>query len=121
MNWRFGEFLAHCALGLVLAFAIQTLGHLPGAGEMRCFLVLLFPGGGWAIGWILPRGAPGASLAVAVWFIAQYPSAGGPTAKSLAEGFTVVFTSTTLIAEVLAGWIRIARLRRASRGGHDGA
>lgn len=116
MSWRLDHFVAHCGLGMAVVGTFALLRSLSGPGEHQCFLLFLYPIGGWFIGWLLPRGAPGASLAVAGYFIANFPSDAGPTAQSLALGFSVSLAGGMLVCETAAANIRSARLRRQQPG-----
>ena len=112
MSWRLDQFVAHCGLGMAVIGIVGLLRSLTGPGEHQCCLLFLYPIGGWFISWLLPRGAPGASLAVAVYFIASFPSDAGPTAKSLTTGFSVGLAGGMFVCEAVAAIIRIAQLRK---------
>jgi len=121
MSWRPDHFLVHCAFGLVVLFFVWILRTLGGPGVQQCCLLLLYPIAGWLISWWLPRGAPGASFVVAMYFVSTFPSQGGPTAKTLSTAFSVFLAGGMLVCEVTAAFVRLAKLRKGSSQGPDGA
>ena len=109
------HFLVNAAAGLALLAITMLAGRVMDDGCSFCISFLIFPIGGWLIGWRLPRGAPGASLAVAIVFLVTFPVHGGPTAKTLSLGFGAFRAGSMLLCEVLAASIELARRKKTGR------
>ena len=78
-----------------------------------CGCLSALPVAGALIGWLVPRGAPGASIVVAVYLAETLPVGIGPTAKTLDLWFAVLRGSGMFVCEVLAAVLKLARERAA--------
>ena len=113
MSQRAKSLIASAFLGLVAAVAAFSLGFV-GAG---CFALMLLPVAGLGVGWFMPGGVPGASIAVAVFLAVVFPYRAGPTAKTLTMAFSFGAVACMLVCEFLGSSIR---RRRPPNAGPDG-
>jgi hypothetical protein len=115
------QFAVHAGVGYWLPDIVQVLKSVTGPGEHQCLRYTLYPLGGGLVSWVLPRGAPGAGVAIAIRAALAGPVDGGATAKSLTTAFRIFIPAAVVVGEVVVAVVRLARLRKAAEWRDYGA
>ena len=106
-SWQLRHVATSAALGLVSLWLAKLISFSVPFVGWWCLPICAF-----SIGWKLPGGTPGASLAVGVYlWSVPLSESGGPTASALREGLRWFVPATMLIGEVFGCFLRLGSRR----------